>query len=105
MVARDWSDAQKRAYTLADNKLALNAGWDAELLALELTDLQSLGFDAGLAGFNPAEVADLMKAGFVQAPDGFAAYDEDIETEHECPRCGYVFSGGKTHPKTTDEAA
>src|SRR5450631_1478974 len=39
MVARGWTDAQKRAYVLADNKLALNAGWDEELLAVELSDL------------------------------------------------------------------
>ncbi len=36
MVARGWSDAQKRAYVIADNKLALNAGWDNELLKREL---------------------------------------------------------------------
>jgi len=38
MVARGWSDAQKRAYVIADNQLALNAGWDRELLGLELGD-------------------------------------------------------------------
>ena len=41
MVARGWSEAQKRAYTIADNKLSLNAGWDAELLRVELTDLRN----------------------------------------------------------------
>jgi ParB-like chromosome segregation protein Spo0J len=39
MVARGWTDAQKRAYVIADNQLALNAGWDLELLGLELGDL------------------------------------------------------------------
>ena len=42
------SEAQKRAYVLADNQLALNAGWDDELLRLELADLSELGFDLGL---------------------------------------------------------
>jgi ParB-like chromosome segregation protein Spo0J len=42
MVAAGWSDAQKRAYVIADNKLALNAGWDNELLALELAKRCSL---------------------------------------------------------------
>ena len=51
MVARGWSEAQKRAYVIADNKLALNAGWDEELLALEIGDLQALGFDLDLTGF------------------------------------------------------
>ena len=42
MVAAGWSEAQKRAYVLADNKLALNAGWDDDLLKIELDDLQAL---------------------------------------------------------------
>lgn len=63
MVADGWTDAQKRAYVLADNKLALNAGWDEELLALELSELQDLGADLGLIGFEDDELAKLMKAG------------------------------------------
>lgn len=63
MVADGWTDAQKRAYVLADNKLALNAGWDEELLALELSELQDLGADLGLIGFDDDELAKLMKAG------------------------------------------
>lgn len=51
MVAEGWSEAQKRAYVLADNQLALNAGWDADLLKLELGELQALDFDLGLIGF------------------------------------------------------
>jgi ParB-like chromosome segregation protein Spo0J len=45
MVARGWTDAQKRAYVIADNKLAENAGWDRELLGLELGELKLGGFD------------------------------------------------------------
>jgi ParB-like chromosome segregation protein Spo0J len=44
MIAKGWSEAQCRAYVLADNKLAENAGWDKALLALEVNDLKSLGF-------------------------------------------------------------
>jgi DNA modification methylase len=62
MVARGWTDAQKRAYVLADNKLALNAGWDAAMLALELSDLQEAGFDMGLIGFDAEELASLLDA-------------------------------------------
>src|SRR6202047_346211 len=50
MVASGWSEAQRRAYALADNKLTLNAGWDNDLLRIELGDLQSLDFDLGLIG-------------------------------------------------------
>ena len=59
MVATGWSDAQKRAYTIADNKLTLNGGWDDELLGLELGELEVLGFDLDLIGFTEAERATL----------------------------------------------
>jgi len=59
MVARGWSDAKKRAYILADNKLALNAGWDNEMLALELGEIGDLGFDLDLTGFTADEIAAL----------------------------------------------
>src|SRR5688500_11492973 len=55
MVATGWSEEQKRAYAIADNKLALNAGWDEELLGLELGELEGLGFDIDLAGFSEPE--------------------------------------------------
>jgi DNA modification methylase len=60
IVAGEWSDAKKRAYVLADNKLALNAGWDNAMLALELGELGDLGFDMDLTGFTADEIADLM---------------------------------------------
>jgi len=59
MVAKGWSDAKKRAYVLADNKLALNAGWDNEMLALELGEIGDLGFDLDLTGFTAEEIAAL----------------------------------------------
>jgi DNA modification methylase len=59
MVAGDWSEAQKRAYVLADNKIALNAGWDDALLCLELTDLSGMGVDLALMGFTEGEFAAL----------------------------------------------
>jgi hypothetical protein len=57
---RDMSEAQKRAYILADNRLALNAGWDDAMLAAEVADLSSLGFDLGLAGFEAYEIEKLL---------------------------------------------
>jgi DNA modification methylase len=60
MVAAGWSEAQRRAYVLADNKLALNAGWDTELLKVELGELQGDGFDLGLTGFSGDELAALL---------------------------------------------
>ena len=60
MVASGWSEAQKRAYVIADNKLALNAGWDPELLPVELGDLKGLGFDLSLTGFGELELGKLL---------------------------------------------
>jgi DNA modification methylase len=57
------SAAQKRAYVIADNRLAMNADWDAELLALEFGDLQDLGFDLSLTGFGEEEINSLMNRG------------------------------------------
>ena len=66
------SDADKRAYILADNQLATKAGWDRELLALEFQGLIDLGFDVSLAGFEVAEV-DFI----IEAED--AKHEDDIE--------------------------
>jgi ParB-like chromosome segregation protein Spo0J len=60
LVAKGWSPEQKRAYVIADNKLALNAGWDEELLTLELGELRDAGFDLGLTGFDTIEVDELF---------------------------------------------
>lgn len=60
MVAKGWSEAQKKAYIIADNKLALNAGWDLELLAVELGDLQGFDFDLMLTGFSDDELGKLL---------------------------------------------
>lgn len=69
------TDAQKQAYILADNKLALNAGWDADLLKIELSDLFGKGFDLSLIGFNPDELA-----GILNSNDGLTDPDEVPET-------------------------
>jgi hypothetical protein len=53
------TDTQRRAYVIADNKLALNAGWDDEMLRLEFKSLEELGFDLGLTGFSEDEISDL----------------------------------------------
>ena len=66
MVAKGWSDAKKRAYIIADNKLAQNAGWDNVMLSLELEELSNLGFDIDLTGFTPEEITELS---FLDADD------------------------------------
>ena len=70
------SDAQRKAYVIADNKLALNSGWDNELLALEIEQLKGLDFDIDLLGFDKDELADLLPD-IEELPDG----DEDAVPE------------------------
>jgi ParB-like chromosome segregation protein Spo0J len=54
------TEDQVRAYCLADNKLALNAGWNMDALAAELKGLEAVGFDMSLTGFSPEELAEIM---------------------------------------------
>jgi ParB-like chromosome segregation protein Spo0J len=65
-------ETQRRAYLLADNRLSELAGWDQELLALELKELADAGFDATLAGFDSKEIDDFL-----------ASLERDAETEPE----------------------
>ena len=60
MVARGWTEAQRRAYVLADNQLALNAGWDMDLLSIEMQDLNADGFDLSLIGFDDKMLENLL---------------------------------------------
>lgn len=73
IVAEGWTDAQKRAYVIADNKLALNAGWDNEMLSLEFGELEGLGFDLELTGFTLDEI-DALKP--VDLTEGLTDEDE-----------------------------
>lgn len=61
-----WTDAQKRAYVIADNKLALNAGWDDDMLRLELGELKDDGFDLDVVGFSAEELGALFDAAEIE---------------------------------------
>ena len=75
------SEAQKKAYILADNKLALDAGWDDSLLKVEMESLQEMGFDIGMTGFDEMEIADLFETDTEGEEDNF---DVDAELEKPC---------------------
>ena len=93
MVAAGWTDAQKRAYVIADNKLALNAGWDNDLLALELGELGDLGFDVELTGFTADEIQALMP---VDLNEGLTDPDDaPAPPENPITRLGDVWILGK----------
>ena len=86
------TEAQKKAYVIADNKLALNAGWDDEMLNLELSNLQNLDFDLELTGFLVGELTEAMFGDDLKmtAPDQFKDIDES-SMQHKCPRCSFEF--------------
>ncbi|MFB8607547.1 site-specific DNA-methyltransferase [Enterococcus casseliflavus] len=72
------TEAQKRAYILADNRLAMNAGWDDEMLAVELSDLQGEDFDLDLLGFDTDELDKLLNGNDDVQDDDFDV-DEELE--------------------------
>jgi DNA modification methylase len=74
------SEVEKKAYIIADNKLALNAGWDEELLSLELKGLEEDGFDTSLIGFDEKEMAQILSEG---SKDGLTDEDEIPEVKEE----------------------
>lgn len=74
------SETQRRAYVIADNKLALNAGWDDEMLRLEFESLEELGFDLGLTGFSEDEISALIP---VELTEGLTDEDEVPEVPAE----------------------
>lgn len=91
------TEAQKKAYIIADNRMAMDAGWDEELLRIEIESLQGADFDVSLTGFREDEVTDLFVVR--EDPDDTGSnkeYDEgefgDEEFAHECPRCGFKFN-------------
>lgn len=93
IVLAGLSDVQRRAYVLADNKLALNSGWDNEMLALELSELGEEGFDLELVGFSQEEIDALTP---VELEPGLTDEDAVPETPVEpVTRLGDVWIMGK----------
>ncbi len=82
VFAEHFTDAQKKAYILADNRMALDAGWDEDLLAAEIEELQNLGFNLELTGFDENEVADLFAVDCDEAKED--DFDIDVELEKPC---------------------
>lgn len=80
VFAEHLTEAQKKAYILADNRMALDAGWDEELLRVEIEALQSAAFDVSLTGFDEAEIADLFANDTDVTEDDF-----DVDAELEKP--------------------
>ena len=83
------TDAQRRAYVIADNRLALDAGWDEEMLRVEFAELEGLGFDLELTGFDADELSAAMGLdeeldGKAPSIDGGIDYQEKFAIIVEC---------------------
>lgn len=91
------SEAERRAYVLADNKLALNAGWDSEILAIELQGLLDSDFDVTLTGFSLAEVDFTLDAAADAKPSGAASPDDYLPRlpSHPVSRSGDLWQLGR----------
>ena len=76
----EMTEAQKKAYIIADNRMAMDAGWDEELLRVEIESLQGMDFDPLLTGFDEKELADLFGTDDEAKEDDF-----DVEAELEKP--------------------
>lgn len=80
-------------FALADNKLGELATWDDEGVGSILASFDDE--ERSIAGFDDEAFAPIVDP---DAPEAFTSFDETIETEHQCPKCGYAWSGGKTIP-------
>lgn len=109
VFAEHLTEAQKKAYILADNRMALDAGWDEELLRVEIESLQGEDFDVALTGFDEKEIASLFDTDTDAKEDDF---DVDAELEKPCfSKAGDVWHignhkvicGDSTDPATFDK--
>lgn len=82
------TEAQKKAYILADNRMAMDAGWDEELLRIEIEALQSEDFDIGLTGFDESEIADLFGS-----DDTSDVKDDDYDLSAALEKAAFVERG------------
>jgi hypothetical protein len=103
-VAAGLTAGQVKAFRLMDNRSHQETGWDFGLLGPEIEELQALNIDLGLSGFDAGEIAEFLDSTGAggQSPGEFRQYDESIPTEHECPKCGYVWSGGAAPKPAAD---
>ena len=94
IVLEGLTEAQRKAYVIADNKLALNAGWDFEMLKLELEELSNLKFDFELTGFAQFELANIFDDGVreVQQSKTQEIDVDSFDADHQCPKCGFEFN-------------
>jgi ParB-like chromosome segregation protein Spo0J len=92
-IANDLTPLQVKAYRIADNRVSEESEWDEELLTLELKDLMSSDFNISITGFDQDDLESLNQSLQLSPPEEFNSFDENLKTEHECPKCKYRWSG------------
>ena len=91
LLVEHLTEAQKRAYIIADNRLALDAGWDEEMLRVEFAELADDGFNLELTGFELGEITNINLDGeSLTNDDDFKEVDIE-QMECICPKCGFEF--------------
>ena len=89
------SDTQRQAYIIADNKLALNAGWDDEILSVGLSELHAEEFDMALLGFDADELSAAMNLDSLPGTPESSSKEidpDDYKMGCMCPKCGFEFN-------------
>jgi ParB-like chromosome segregation protein Spo0J len=84
------TETQKRAYVIADNKLAMNAGWDHAMLSAELVELREIDFNLDLIGFDGDEIESILNPAEPEQPEPSEQEGEEKEPI-ECPHCRKFF--------------
>jgi ParB-like chromosome segregation protein Spo0J len=92
IVRTDLAGVEATMFAIADNRTAELAEWEEDKLNAVLKSLQDEGVDLVDVGYSPEDVKIEAEK---EAPQEFAEVDENIETEHNCPKCGYKWSGGQ----------
>lgn len=91
ITVRGWTEEKKLKFVLADNRWALLGGIDELRERAAILELQAAGVELSPIGYDITAVRALLAD--VEAPSEFAEFGEDIPTEHQCPKCGYRWSG------------
>jgi len=92
IVRTELAGVSATAFAIADNRTAELVEWEEDKLNAVLKSLQDEGVDLVDVGYSPEDVKIEAEK---EAPQEFAEVDENIETEHNCPKCGYKWSGGQ----------
>lgn len=101
VIARGWSEEQKRAARIKDNSYGIMSGWTLDLLRGEIMQLKAVDYDVKLLGFGDAQLVEFTT--LPGPPSQFPAVGADIDTKHQCPKCGWRWSGASA--PSADKAA